>query len=207
MGTTQELAYNRVMKSPKFAVFFLLGAALCGQAHAAFEVFAKGSLSKNHIDTDKYILSLSASTGMAITLLPRVRLEGRYTNTSSLQNVLVIDDVATLNDVMTQTTIYSVGIDLDILGQQSTFQPFIYVGVGYVETKRSYYVTVPSAPAAYYLQEPVRTGISGNLGAGFRISVARALAFEVEAFAYGVDIHKPNPLINLFGSVGIRIFL
>jgi hypothetical protein len=195
------------MKSPKLSALVLLGALVCLPSFAStFEVFAKGSLSKNHIDDDNFILSLSASTGLAITLLPRVRVEGRYTNTSSLQNNLVIDNVATLTDVMTQTAIYSVGMDFDILGQGSAFQPFIYVGVGYVETKRSYYVTLNGATDSFFIPEPVQTGISGNLGAGFRVSVARAIAFEAEAFAYAVNIHKPNPLLNLFGSVGIRVY-
>jgi hypothetical protein len=37
--------------------------------------------------------------------------------------------------------------------------------------------------------------------------LARALAFEVECFGYGTDISKPNPLVNLYGNVGIRIFI
>lgn len=175
-------------------------------ALATFEVFAKGSVSKNHVDSNNYILSLSAMTGIAVTIIPRVRIEGRFTNTSSMQNYLPIRDVATLTDVMTETSIYSVGVDFDVLGNQSSFQPFVYVGVGYVESKRSYYVTLTGSTDAFYAQDPVQTGISGNLGAGFRVSVARAIAFEVEAFAYAVNIHKPDPLVNLFGSVGIRLF-
>ncbi len=192
----------------------LLGLYLPLAAQAApgsgVELFARGSVSKNFLRTDSYILSISAATGIAFTLIPRIRLEGRYTNASSLQNKLSISlggiDGA-LHDVMTQTAIYSVGVDFDLLGPQSSFQPFLYVGAGYITTERSYYVLADGAPNSIYLKEPTQTGISGNLGLGFRLRVASAFAFEVEAFAYAVDVDKPNPLVNVLGSIGIRLFL
>ena len=81
------------------------------------------------------------------------------------------------------------------------------MGGGYIETERSYYYQADATSDASYQKEPKQLGISGNLGAGFRIRLANALAFEVEAFAYGIDVHKPNPLINWYGTVGVRLFL
>jgi hypothetical protein len=179
-------------------------------AEATLELFARGSVSKNYFNSDSYIVSVSAATGLALTLFQGIRLEGRYTNATSLQNQLAITAGSvsgSLNDVMTQTAIYSVGIDFDLLGPRSEFQPFLYVGVGYLITERSYYYLDTGGSASVYLKDPVRTGVTGNLGLGFRIRIANAFAFEAEAFAYGVDIHRPNPLINVFGSVGVRIFM
>ncbi|MBY0369266.1 hypothetical protein K2X33_01180, partial [bacterium] len=158
---------------------------------------------------DSYILSVSAATGFAIGLMDQVRLEARYTNASSLQNSMSLQDGSisgTLNNILTTTSIYSLGIDLDILGPQSAFQPFIYVGVGYVQTERSYYFLEDGAPSSIYIRENPQTGISANGGAGFRIKVVDAMFLEVEAFAYVINIHTPNPLVNLFGSAGIRLF-
>ena len=50
-------------------------------------------------------------------------------------------------------------------------------------------------------------GISANIGAGIRIRIAKSVAFEAEAYGYGIDPQKPDPLINLYGNVGIRIFM
>jgi hypothetical protein len=147
---------------------------------------------------------------VAFTLIPRIRLEGRYTNSSSLQNQLTVSSGSisgTLNDIMTQTSIYSVGVDFDLLGQQSAFQPFIYLGAGYVVTERSYYFLDSGGTTSIFLKDPVQTGISANVGLGFRLRIANAIALEVEAFAYGVNVHLPRPLINVFGSAGIRIFI
>jgi hypothetical protein len=192
-----------------FALLFFLG--VVSPSHASvMELFARGSISKNFLTSTSYIISVSGATGIAFTLIPRIRLEGRYTNASSLQNQLSLTSgtvTGTLNDIMTQTSIYSVGVDFDLMGQRSAFQPFIYLGVGYVETSRSYYFLDASGTASVYLKDPTRTGVSANVGLGFRLRVADAFALEAEAFAYGVDVHKPNPLINVFGSVGIRVFL
>jgi hypothetical protein len=190
-------------------VFAFSTAALPARAQT-LELFARGSVSKNYFNANSYIVSVSAATGLAITLLAGVRLEGRYTNATSLQNRLDLDSgtmTGSLNDVLTQTAIYSIGVDFDLLGPRSEFQPFLYVGVGYVTTERSYYYMDSGGTSSVFIPEPVQTGISGNLGLGFRIRIANALALEAEAFAYGVNVHKPNPLINVFASVGIRLFI
>ncbi len=182
-----------------------------GLAHGeAVEVFAKGSLSKNYISKDSWTISASATMGLGMALFRGVKLEGRYSNISSLQNTLQVPvdtSSVTLTDFKTQTVIYSVGLDLDFLGETSPFQPFLFVGIGYLETERSYYLTSPSISAAIFTKEPKQLGFTGNLGLGFRVRLAKALAFEIEAFAYGMNIHKPNPLIDLYGTVGIRLFL
>lgn len=177
---------------------------------SSLELFARGSVSKSYISSDSYIVSVSGAAGIALTLIPRVRLEGRYTNASSLQNKMAISSGSidgTLNDFMTQTSIYSVGVDFDLLGQQSSFQPYLYLGAGYVQTERSYYYMDSGGTTSVFLKDPAQTGISANVGLGFRLRIANAIAFEAEAFAYGVNVHKPRPLINVFGSVGIRIFI
>lgn len=179
-------------------------------AHANVDVFAKGNISKSHISRDKWEISVSATTGLGISLFTGFRLEARYTNISSLQNLLIIqaaDATVNLTDIKTQTSIYSIGVDIDLLGETSSFQPFIFLGVGYVTTERSYYAQVVGVATADYILEDPQKGFSGNLGLGFRIRLARSLAFEIEMFSYGIDIDKPNPLINLYGTVGIRLIL
>lgn len=200
----------------RVSIRWVVGLAILGFAGApqawgsAFELFAKGSASKNNLSEDKYTISVSASTGIAITLIPRVRIEGRYTNTSSLQNKLEVRSnslIGTLNDIKTQTTIYSVGIDLDLLGPKSALQPFIYLGAGYVETERSSYFVLDGSESSTYFKEPKQLGVSANVGAGVRVRIADAFALELELFGYGVDIHKPNPLLNLYATAGVRLFI
>lgn len=189
---------------------FYLGLFLPLPAIAGLDVFAKGNVSKSHISRDKWEISVSATTGIGISLFSGFRLEGRYTNISSLQNLLVVgsdESSIRLTDIKTQTTIYSLGLDIDLLGETSPFQPFIYVGVGYIQTERSYYAQVAGAGTASYILESPQKGYSGNLGLGFRIKIARSLAFETEVFAYGIDIDKPDPLVNLYGTVGVRLVL
>ncbi len=191
-------------------VLGLFTPAVSYAAASGMELFARGSVSKNYLTESSYVLSVSAATGVAFTLIPRIRLEARYTNASSLQNLMTVTYTGfsgALHDVMTQTSIYSLGLDFDLMGQQSSFQPFVYVGAGYVQTERSYYVLPSGASSSVYWKEPTRKGVSGNLGLGFRIRIASAFAFEVEAFAYAIDIDKPNPLVNIFGSAGVRLFL
>ncbi len=173
------------------------------------EVFAKGSVSKNYITHDTFTTNLELSTGFAIALFSQVRLEARYTNNGSLQNRLLISSGtvnAILTDIKTSTTIYSLGLDIDFLSEKSWFQPFIFVGAGYVITSRSYYVQPDASTAAILQSDPTDKGVSGNLGLGFRIRLAHAIAFEIEAFAYGINIHQPNPLVNLYCTVGVRFF-
>src|SRR5687767_11548441 len=101
-------------------------------AHAQLlEIFAKGSISKNNTSDDEYQTTVSGAAGVAITLIPRVRLEARYTNQTSLQNQLVVPvdtSNVTLNNILTETSIISVGIDVDLFGDKYWVRPFIYVG-------------------------------------------------------------------------------
>jgi len=193
-------------------VWILLGIALWqSQAHAiVWEFFGKGSASKNNISQNSYVLNITGAGGVAISLFPRVRVEGRYTSASSLQNLLEVSSgsvLGTLYDIKTTTSVYSAGLDITLLNEKSIFQPFIYIGMGYIETERSYFFVLAGAPTSNYLVEPKVTGISGNLGGGFRLRVARTLSIEVEAFAYAMNPHKPNPLINLNGTLGLRLYL
>jgi hypothetical protein len=139
-----------------------------------------------------------------------VRIEGRYTNISSLQNSMEIATATVtvnLNDVKTQTSIYSLGLDIEPFSDKFPFQPFLFIGAGYIETERSYYYRVTGDVDATFAREPKQKGVSANVGIGFRLRIARAVAFEIEMFGYGTDVDKPNPLVNLYGTAGIRIFL
>ena len=180
-------------------------------AHAQFlELFAKGSVSKNNTSDSEYQTTVSGSAGIAFTVIPRVRLEARYTNNTSVQNQLVVPvsgGSVTLNNIMTETSILSAGIDVDLLGDKYWVQPFIYVGAGYVTTSRSYYYFIDPTAQPNFVQEPKRNDLSGSLGAGIRVHIARAVALEFEVFAYGIDFQNPNPLTNAYGTAGLRIFL
>jgi len=204
-----------MMKLPRVFGFvtvalFLSSLSTAGLAASnGIEVFGKGSLSKSNLSSDKHIISLSAAGGLAFTLFSNIRIEGRYSNLSSLQNKFEIgypSVVASLTDMKTQTSIYSLGMDISILGDKSAFQPFIYVGAGFIETERSYYFS-SAGSEVQYIREPKRTGITGNAGLGFRLMMARALAFEAEVFAYATDVHLPNSLIDWTSTVGIRFYL
>lgn len=180
---------------------------LCATPTFAWEIFGKGSVSKNNLATDSSIISVSMTGGIAMNLLPWVRLEARYSDISSLQNKLDIANAGKLTDIKTQTTIFSTGLDIEFLSEKSAFQPFIYLGAGYITTSRSYYFSPANGSAPIFYQEPNETGISGNAGAGMRLKIAKHIAIELEVFAYGIDIYKPNPLINYQGTAGLRIYL
>ena len=85
--------------------------------------------------------------------------------------------------------------------------PIVFVGAGYIVSDRSYYLTPVGSSSATLISEPETRGISANVGAGIRIRIAKMIAFEVEAYGYGLDPQKPNPLINIYGNAGIRIFM
>ncbi len=197
--------YSRLLKA--LPLFFLL----CPKpSFAGFEIFAKGSATKNSISDDIYTVSVSASTGFAWSLLSWFQLEARYTNTTSLQNRLEVtasDSTFTLTDFKTQTSIYSLGMDIGFAGEKSIFQPFIFLGVGYIESERSYYYQTTSQPTATFHMEPRQSGISGTAGVGFRLRVLRSIAFEAEAFSYGLNVRKPDWGKNLQGNIGIRLYL
>lgn len=189
------------------ALLFLL---VLARPASAVDVFGKGSVSKNYLSADKNTVSVSLTGGMAFSLFSSVRVEARYTNISTLQNKLDIvttSVIGTLSDIKTETAIYSIGLDIDFLGEKSVFQPFIFLGMGYIETNRSYYFTDTASSVSDYYAEPKQTGISANCGLGFRLRLAKRLALELELFAYAVDIDKPNPLPNLYGTAGVRIFI
>lgn len=176
---------------------------------SGLEVFAKGTASKSNISAEKYTISVSATTGFAFSIFGNIRFEFRYTNQSSLQNrldIVTTTAVGTINDFKTQTDIFSGGLSINLLGPKSSIQPFVYVGAGYIETERSYFFTLAGDSNFTFTKEPKQKGISANLGVGFRVRAARSLALEVEAFAYGLDVDKPEPLVNLYGTVGIRLF-
>lgn len=176
----------------------------------AIDIFGKGSISKSYLSADKNTISISLAGGFALSIFSWVRLEARYTNISTLQNKLDIETPTisgTLTDIKTQTGIYSVGLDFDFLGEKYPIQPFIYLGVGYIESDRSYYFTDNTSGQSDYFSDPKQVGISANGGAGFRIKIAKRFALELEIYAYAIDIQKPNPLPNLYGTAGIRFFI
>lgn len=177
---------------------------------SVLELFAKASASKNYSAADKYTISVSASAGLAVALLSQIRVEGRYINISSLQNkvdVITSQFSGFLKDIKTQTKIYSLGFDIDLLGEKSVFQPFLFIGAGYFESDRSYFVVITDGTSSGLIRDSKQTGISANAGLGFKLRIARRLAFEVEVYGYSTEINKPNPLLNLFGSAGIRIYI
>jgi outer membrane protein W len=173
----------------------------------AFELFGKGSVSKNYLSSDSSVMSVSMTGGFAFSLISAIRLEARYTNISSLQNQLDIMNIGTLTNIDTETTIYSLGIDINFTGEKSSFQPYIYLGGGYTQTSRTYNFSPIDGSGPQPSSDPTQSGISANVGAGLRLRLASALALEVEVFAYGIDPHFTTALINWYGTAGIRIFI
>lgn len=191
----------------------LLLLCLCGlvpKTSFGVDLFARGSVSRNSIDSEKWKISVSAIGGLAFRLSEQIRIEGRYTNISSLQNRLDIVSggaVGTLTDILTETEIYSLGVDIEILGKRSSFKPFIYLGGGYVITRQSYDYTPDGSTVATPFKEAEQKGFSGNVGLGIRWIIAKRLAIELEGFAYGTDFDKPKPLFNIYASAGLRLIL
>jgi hypothetical protein len=195
------------LKRALFGLFIVVCAPAVG---SGVDVFGKGSVSKSFISSNNSTQEVSLSGGVAIGLLSGVRLEARYTNISALQSELEIVSssvIGTLNSIKTETSIVSLGLDIEFLSEKSAFQPFIYVGAGYIQTSRSYYFTQAGSSTSSYYSEPKQSGISANGGIGLRLRLAKNLALELELFAYGVDVQKPNPLINYIGTAGVRIFM
>lgn len=191
-------------------VIFAGGFVYSASGGYAFEVFAKAAASKNYINADSYTESVSGAAGIGILLIPQVRIEGRYTLISSQQNYLEIGDpvvVATVSNIKTQTNIFSVGLDIDLLGEKSAITPFIFLGVGYLETLQTYYFTSTSSSDSVFVAKPKKTGFSANVGAGIKIRISKSVVFEIEAYGYGMDVQRPNPLVNLSGNAGIRLFI
>lgn len=171
------------------------------------EVFAKGNVSKSFVSSsgNSYVFTVAGSTGLAFALFSQVRIEGRVMVRYSEQNQLPDN---TLKDIVTQTNIYSLGLDIDILNDKHTIQPYIYIGGGYIESMSNYtlnYDTTTYAKGTKFTDK--KYGPSANGGIGFRVKIGRSCAFEVEGYAYAQDIDKPHPLIDWTGSVGIRFYL
>lgn len=174
---------------------------------AGLELFGKAAYSKSNISDVKYTQNISGAAGLAITLIPQLRLEGRYTVQNQYQNRLELNSLYTLTNFKTQTTIYSAGLDISLFDARSTFQPFIYLGGGYVEVTRAYDITDLTQGVTEHDTEPMRTGIAGQVGLGFRWKVGRSAALEIEAFGYMIDPHKPGALLDIYGTAGLRFFL
>jgi hypothetical protein len=197
----------------KLVLAALLGVLVCSSAVYAAgeaEIFAKGSLSRSYLSAGNAVNELSLSGGLAFGLIKGVRLEGRYTNISSLQDRLDVVNsslVGSLFNIATQTAIYSIGLDIDFLDERAAFQPYIYVGVGYVRTTQSYYFGSPGSNTTTFVPQPDQTGVSANGGIGFRLRIAQRLALELEVFAYAMDVNQPDPLINYIATAGLRVFL
>lgn len=173
-------------------------------AHSA-EVFAKGNVSKSFVSSsgDSWVFTVAGSTGLAFLLFPQVRIEGRFMVRYSEQNQMSDTYGRVLwEDIKTQTNIYSVGLDIDLLSDKHTIQPFIYIGGGYIESMSTANFLVDGTASV-----TKRYGPSANGGLGFRVKLGRSVGFEVEAFAYAQNIDKKNPLIDWTGSVGIRFYL
>lgn len=197
-----------VVMDRKIALFVCVTLAALAPSARAIDVFAKGSVSRSYISEDKWTISVSAAAGFSFAISDPIRIEARYTNISSLQNKLEVVSgtlIGTLSDIATETEIYSLGIDISFLGPRSKFQPFLFVGAGYLVTKRSYTFTDAGTLVSSDYVEPIQKGVSGNVGLGFRWMLAKRFAIEIELFGYSTDIDKPNPLINLYGTAGVRV--
>lgn len=172
-------------------------------------VFGKGSLSKNYISSDEYTVNVRLSTGLAVEIFSGFRIEARYTNTINEQNKYDIRDgngfIGTVNNQKKDTKIYSLGIDIEFLSRKSAFQPFLFLGAGYIELKQTGVFTGGDGSVTA-LADQVRTGVTGNVGLGIRMRVAKALSLEIEAFAYSSELDQASPLVNLYGNVGIRVY-
>lgn len=179
---------------------------------SGISLFGLGSISKSYLDRDEYTISLRASGGVAIKIFNGFRLELRYTNITTQQNKLDVITatqglVGTISNLTKKTNIYSGGLDIEFLGQKSPVQPFLFVGAGYIEVDQTGSFTAAGSGTSESLPSDRNTGITGNVGAGIRISILQSLALELEAFGYSSNLGENNPLINIYGNVGIRIYL
>lgn len=202
------MAYPRKSLLTSLCVFLSLFLAELsfakGGPSIGFEIFGKGSYSKNNISADIISQSVTGTTGLAIGLGSAIRLEARmsliegYQNRIELTNSEGEPDIAT--SIHTQALNYTLGVDIDFFGDKSAFRPFIFLGAGYVENKRTY-----SFHAKDY--EDKKFGVSGNGGLGFRVMISHFIAFETEGLAVATGIDKPGPLIDYYLTFGIRFFL
>jgi len=186
----------------------LLSVVFAGPTFAGpnFEVFGKAAYYKNNLGVSQYSQTISGATGIAIILIPQVRLEGRFTSQNQYQNRLTLSATDVLTNFKVQTAIYSVGLDISLAGQHSTFVPFVFCGAGFAESVRTWDytntvlgVTTPGTDK--------RTGLAGQMGFGIRWRVAKSAAIEIEANAYSIDFYKPGALVDVNGNAGIRLYL
>lgn len=209
LSLVSPLAYNSSMRlllsrMTILSVLFLgIRPALAGPA---FEVFGKAAYSRTNLGVDQYTQTLSGATGMAVILIPQIRLEGRYTLQNQYQNRLSLSASDVLTNFKVQTAIYSIGLDISLAGQRSTFVPFVFFGAGYAESVRTWDYTNTllgqTTPGT-----DRRTGLAGQMGLGVRWRIAKSAAIDIEANAYSIDFYKPGALVDVSGNAGIRLYL
>lgn len=175
-------------------------------AGPGFEVFGKAAYYKNNLAANQYSQTISGATGIAIILIPQVRLEGRYTSQNQYQNRIGLSATDVLTNFKTQTSIYSVGLDISLAGQRATFVPFVFCGAGFAESIRTWDYTNTIVGVTSPGTDK-RTGLAGQMGFGIRWRVANSAAVEIEANAYSIDFYKPGALVDVNGNAGIRFYL
>lgn len=195
------------MSSAKWVILLTFVTSPLVRYAQAVEVFAKGSYSKNYLDEIRWEERISGSTGIGFSIFKGFRIEGRYTYIHNLENQMLVTYKGTeytLVNLKTQTVIYSVGVDIDLAGSRSPFQPFLFCGVGVLETASSYTVSKPSVED---FTERKRQRLSGNFGLGFRWALGKSMALELEAIGYVTDLDQSKPIINTHATAGIRLFI
>lgn len=206
-----HLAYNNSMRTTlsRMGLVLSLLCATFGRlscAGPAFEVFGKAAYSRNNLGVNQYSQTVSGATGLAILLIPQIRLEGRYTVQNQYQNRLTLSASDVLTNFKVQTAIYSVGLDISLAGQRSTFVPFVFCGAGFAESVRAWdYTNTVLGQTSPGTDK--RTGLAGQVGFGIRWRIAKSAAIEIEANAYSIDFYKPGALVDMNGNAGIRLYL
>lgn len=209
LSLVSPLAYNssmRLLLSRMTILSVLFLGIRPAWAGPAFEVFGKAAYSRTNLGVDQYTQTLSGATGMAVILIPQIRLEGRYTLQNQYQNRLSLSASDVLTNFKVQTAIYSIGLDISLAGQRSTFVPFVFFGAGYAESVRTWDYTNTllgqTTPGT-----DRRTGLAGQMGLGVRWRIAKSAAIDIEANAYSIDFYKPGALVDVSGNAGIRLYL
>ncbi len=187
------------------AIFSNTSFAKGGGSPFGVELFAKGSYSKNTLSADVFLQNATVTTGLALGLGSVIRLEARFALIESYQNRLDVTSSSgeqfIVTSIHTQTKNYTLGVDIDFLSDKSPFRPFVFIGAGYVESERTYSVS------GEFRRDGKVIGMSANGGLGFKIMVARSIAFETEGLAVATNVTKPNPLIDYYLTLGIRVYL
>ncbi|MBI1862218.1 MAG: outer membrane beta-barrel protein [Deltaproteobacteria bacterium] len=184
---------------------FLLALLAFAPSAQALELFAKGSYSKYYYDLSTWEENITGSGGLALGLTKGIRLEARSTYIQKLENqieIIVGGNPVNISSRTTKQLIYSLGVDVDLLGSKSSFQPYLYFGAGIIQYATSYKMV-----DAADINSLVTQKYSGNVGLGFRWMLGRTMALELEAMGYATDIDKPQPLINTLITAGLRLFI